>query len=273
MSKRARSTRGHSSSSQGVSIEEKFKGSGYSRVVCTKCTTMLLLDATFTPGTSSIGISSPTKVLLKPSSSPSTKTLSPAPNGYDPNHLGVRFRSGGGKKDISILKLGWRISLYSKRQSRESATLSRSFTALAIRDPRVKLANRCIATTNAGRKESTHRVTEIDLFYLYCIYSDEVVCNIPYWLAKYMVGMREKSLIWCFWPTTREAVEEDEEDDEGDEATGGDAGHEGARGFADMYRNMSQGDWQVRQARWMDQQDEQWGKLNNWMGQQDERTH
>ncbi|GJU02149.1 hypothetical protein Tco_1112487 [Tanacetum coccineum] len=43
---------------------------------------------------------------------------------------------------------------------------------------------------------------------------------------------------------------------------GGDVGHERAGGSADMYCNMSQGDWQVRQARWMDQQDEQWGRLN-----------
>ncbi|GKD43636.1 hypothetical protein Tco_1268281 [Tanacetum coccineum] len=36
---------------------------------------------------------------------------------------------------------------------------------------------------------------------------------------------------------------------------------------------MSQGDWQVRQARWMDQQDERWGRIDAWMGQQDERAH
>ncbi|GKD78482.1 hypothetical protein Tco_1341103, partial [Tanacetum coccineum] len=166
----------------------------------------------------------------------------------------------------------------------------------AIRDPRVKLAHHCIATTIAGRKESTHRVIEIDLFYLYCIYPEEVVCNIPYWLAKYMIGMWEKSLI-CggmfvtrieqsfrlitnemigalnvepspyvfkknalismgvvmeshngeyFWPAARDVIEED---DEGYEAVGGDVGHEGVGGSADMYRNMSQSDWQVRQAR------------------------
>nr|GFA12802.1 hypothetical protein [Tanacetum cinerariifolium]GFA12811.1 hypothetical protein [Tanacetum cinerariifolium] len=53
----------------------------YLRVVCTKYATMLVLDATFTLGTSLIGISLPAKVLLKPSSSLSTKTLSLAPNG------------------------------------------------------------------------------------------------------------------------------------------------------------------------------------------------
>ncbi|GJY47594.1 hypothetical protein Tco_0436657 [Tanacetum coccineum] len=223
---------------------------------------------TFTPGTSWTRISSPAKVLLKPSSSPLTKTLSLAPNGYDHNHVGVRFRLGGEQKEISFLELGWRIGLYSERQSRESATLS-------------------------GLRKG-------------------FVCNIPYWLAKYMVGIREKSLIcegmfvtWiaqsygllnkemmgalsvepsphvfkkkslismrvimelhnggCFWPTTLETVEEDEEDDKGDEAAGGDACHEGAGGSADMYCNMSQGDWQVRQAHWMDQQDEQWGRIN-----------
>ncbi|GJZ68677.1 hypothetical protein Tco_0631917 [Tanacetum coccineum] len=176
---------------------------------------MLLLGFEFTPRTSSIRISSPAKVLLKPSSSPSTKTISPAPNGYDPNHLGVRFRLGGEQNEISLLELGWRIGLYSERKSRESVTLSGLRKGLgfwptirddgfnvgntkvaAIRDPRVKLAHRCIATTIAGKKESTHRVIEIDLFYLYCIYSDEVICNIPYCFAKYMVRMREKSLIY-----------------------------------------------------------------------------
>ncbi|GJX81455.1 hypothetical protein Tco_0330936 [Tanacetum coccineum] len=204
-------------------LRKKFECLGYSRVVCTKCAMMLLLGAAFTPGTSSIRNSSPAKVLLKPSLSLSTKTLSPTPNEYDPNHLGVRFRLRGEQKEISLLELGWRIGLYSERQSRESATLSglrKGVTVKAnhlllgfwptigddgfnvgntkvasIRYPRVKLAPCCIATTIAGRKESSHRVTEIDLFHLYCIYSDEVICNIPYWLAKYMVGMREKSLI------------------------------------------------------------------------------
>ncbi|GKD16932.1 hypothetical protein Tco_1206090 [Tanacetum coccineum] len=62
-------------------LRKKFKCSGYSRVVCTKYAMMLLLDAAFTPRTSSIEISSPAKVLLKPSLSPSRKTLSLTPNG------------------------------------------------------------------------------------------------------------------------------------------------------------------------------------------------
>ncbi|GJR98402.1 hypothetical protein Tco_0270576 [Tanacetum coccineum] len=69
----------------------------------------------------------------------------------------------------------------------------------------------------------------------------------------------------CFWHAAREVMEED---NKGDEAVGGDVGHEGAGGSTDMYRNMSQGDWQVHQVRWMDQQDEQWGRLNTWIGQQ-----
>ncbi|GKD62385.1 hypothetical protein Tco_1299894, partial [Tanacetum coccineum] len=122
---------------------------------------------------------------------------------YDPNHLGVRFRLEGKQKEISLLELGWRIGLYSERQSRESAPLSGlrmrvivkanhlllgfwptigddgfnvgNTKVASIRDPRVKLGHRCIVTTIAGRKENTIRVTEIDLFYLYCIYFDEVV--------------------------------------------------------------------------------------------------
>ncbi|GKA43316.1 hypothetical protein Tco_0736040, partial [Tanacetum coccineum] len=55
-----------------------------------------------------------------------------------------------------------------------------------VRDPRVRLAHRCIATTISGRKESTHRITAIDLFFLRCIYAKGVTCNIPYWLARYL---------------------------------------------------------------------------------------
>ncbi|GKE28435.1 hypothetical protein Tco_1443819 [Tanacetum coccineum] len=133
----------------------------------------------------------------------------------------------------------------------------------SIKDPKVKLAHRCIATTIAGRKESTHKVTEIDLFYLCCIYNQGVICNIPYWLDNVEPPphvFKKKSLIAmgvvmelhnevCFWPTTREVEEEDDEDNEADEAAKGEAGNEGAGGPADMYRNMSQGDWQVQQAR------------------------
>ncbi|GKE96870.1 hypothetical protein Tco_1581725, partial [Tanacetum coccineum] len=41
--------------------------------------------------------------------------------------------------------------------------------------------------------------------------------------------------------------EEDEGDDEGNEVAGGYAGHKGVGGSADIYCNMIQGDWQVRQ--------------------------
>ncbi|GKE74030.1 hypothetical protein Tco_1536071 [Tanacetum coccineum] len=125
----------------------------------------------------------------------------------------------------------------------------------SIRDPRVKLTHHCIATTIAGRKETTHRVIKIDPYYLYYIYTPEVACNIPYWLSKYLKVVRDKNLILCRDAAIEE--EEDKDDDEGDEAAGGGAGHEEAGGSTVMYRNMSQGDWQVRQARWMDQQDEQ----------------
>nr|GFA07150.1 hypothetical protein [Tanacetum cinerariifolium] len=63
-------------------------------------------------------------------------------------------------------------------------------------------------------------------------------------------------------PQNHHVDEEDEEDDEANEAAGGDADNERARGFVDMYRKMSQGDWHFRQARWMDQQDEHWGRFN-----------
>ncbi|GJZ40765.1 hypothetical protein Tco_0587651, partial [Tanacetum coccineum] len=206
-----------------------------------------------------------------------------SPCRYEPLHKGVTFRLGGVEREMSLLELGWRVGLYSKGESRDVATLSGlreaetvNYTRLthlfwpsigdgrynvgntkakSIRNPRIKLAHRCITMTIMGRKETTSRVIEIDLFYLYCIFREEVVCNIPYWLAKYLKS--ENSLVKmgiimklhegeCCWPATREVVEEGEGDDEeGD----GDGGKEEVEGSADIYRNMSQGDWQVHQAR------------------------
>ncbi|GJY53938.1 ribonuclease H-like domain-containing protein [Tanacetum coccineum] len=101
----------------------------------------------------------------------------------------------------------FRIGLYSEDQSREDNTLSklrRAETVMAnhllmefwpsiedgnfvvektsvsaVRDPRVKLAHRCIATTILGRKDSTQRITEIDLFYLYYIYAPGLFATSP----------------------------------------------------------------------------------------------
>ncbi|GKB84576.1 hypothetical protein Tco_0956848 [Tanacetum coccineum] len=165
----------------------------------------------------------------------------------------------------------------------------------SIRDPRVKLAHHCIATTITGRKETTHRVTEIDLYYLYCIYTPKGCWSLRLLgRLELLTGelrdalsieppphvFKKKSLIAmgvimelqnriCVWPAPKAVKEEEEAEEEAE----GDEGHDGAGGSTSMHRNISQGDWQVRQARWMDQQDEQWGRLNTWMGQQDEQAH
>ncbi|GJZ40693.1 retrovirus-related pol polyprotein from transposon TNT 1-94 [Tanacetum coccineum] len=78
---------------------------------------------------------------------------------------------------------------------------------------------------------------------------------------------RDPSLTARLHTELMEEVDGDYE--EGDE----EGGNEGVGGSADIYRNMSQGDWQVRQARWIDQHDAHWGRINAWMGKQDERAH
>ncbi|GJU60982.1 hypothetical protein Tco_1238748 [Tanacetum coccineum] len=104
--------------------KKRFEGSRYSKMAYTKCAMILLQDAPFTSRTSLIGNSSLAKVLINLSSSPSTTTLSPAPNGNDPKHSGVRFRLGSEQKEHFLLELGWIVSLYTKRKSRENVTLN-----------------------------------------------------------------------------------------------------------------------------------------------------
>ncbi|GKB97514.1 hypothetical protein Tco_0983651 [Tanacetum coccineum] len=297
MSKRARSTRGQSSTSQEVSLEEKIRRFGVFKNGVHQMHHDALTRHPIHPGdvidweflASQVPIEKLVcEILLL--------------------HLSL----------VPLLVVGRRLAL-SQRKSRENVTLnglSRAETVKAshllrefwpsigdggfyvgntkvasIRYPRVKLAHRCIATIISGRQESTNRVTEIDLYYLYCIYTQGVIFNILYWLAKYLRSVREKNLICGGMLVTRiarsfrlltnemmdalsvEPLPHVKEDDEAEEAVKGEAGNEGAGGSADMYRNMSQGDWQVRQARWMDQQDEHWGRLNTWIGQQEERAN
>ncbi|GKA07596.1 hypothetical protein Tco_0686820 [Tanacetum coccineum] len=100
-------------------------------------------------------------------------------------HKGVTFRLGGVEREMSLLELGWRVSLYFKRESRDVATLSglrgtetvnsTSLTHLvwpsigdgrfnvgntkakSIRNPRIELSDRCITMTIMGRKKTTNR--------------------------------------------------------------------------------------------------------------------
>nr|GEX18672.1 hypothetical protein [Tanacetum cinerariifolium] len=92
-----------------------------------------------------------------------------------------------------------------------------STSVIKIRDPKVRLAHRCISTTILGRKESTQWITAIDMFYLYCIYAEGVVCHIPYWLARYLRramdmnvlcgGMSVTKIAWSFGLLSREMVD------------------------------------------------------------------
>ncbi|GJT89328.1 hypothetical protein Tco_1071045 [Tanacetum coccineum] len=218
MSKRARNTRGQASSSREKTMEEKVHKSF-----------------------------SPTKVFLSRSSTPSTPIPSPDHNGYEPLHKGVTFMLRGVERGMSLLELGWRVGLYSERESKDAATLSLIWGTQkqkSFRDPRIKLADRCITMTITGRKETTNRVTEIDLFYLYCILKEGVVCNIPYWLTKYLKGIKDKSVIFRGIFVTKiarsfglltEEMRNKGDDEEGD----GEGGNEGAGGSTDIYHNMS----------------------------------
>ncbi|GJR42983.1 hypothetical protein Tco_1311086 [Tanacetum coccineum] len=151
-----------------------------------------------------IGSFSPTKVLLSHSSTPST----PIPS---PDHNGLTFSKSTSPSSASLFANSLpRLSLMPLFVELASTHLTHLFwpsigddrfnvgntKAKSIRDPRIKLAHRCITMTITGRKETTNRVTEIDLFYLYCMFGEGVVCNIPYWLSKYLKGVKDKSVIF-----------------------------------------------------------------------------
>ncbi|GKE08362.1 hypothetical protein Tco_1411913 [Tanacetum coccineum] len=77
----------------------------------------------------------------------------------------------------------------------------------------------------------------------------------------------------CVWLRVMAVEEEDEEGiNKEDEEAGGDTCRREVGGFADLYRNMSHGDWQSHQAHWMGQQDERWGRIDTWMEKQNQKS-
>ncbi|GJV61873.1 hypothetical protein Tco_1467973 [Tanacetum coccineum] len=145
-----------------------------------------------------------------------------------PQHAGIQFRLGGEQRMLSLVELGWRVGLYSKAQRGEHGAVTSLYNSVIvkaerlimeflltsvdgvfavehtvakqIRDSRIRLAHHCIATTISGCKDSTQRITVMDLFYLYCIY--EIVME--------LVGGG------CHWLATRptQPLEEDDKDEE-----------------------------------------------------------
>ncbi|GKA51995.1 zinc finger, CCHC-type containing protein [Tanacetum coccineum] len=133
---------------------------------------------------------------------------------YEPLHKGVTFRLGEVENEMSLLELGWRVGLYFERESRDVVTL--------------------ISLRRAETVNSTH------LTHLFWPSIRDDMFNVKKSLVKMEVIM-ELHEGECCWPITRGVVEEDKGDDEeGD----GEGGNEGAGGSADIYRNMSTGDWQ-----------------------------
>nr|GEV07373.1 hypothetical protein [Tanacetum cinerariifolium] len=190
----------------------------------------------------------------------------------NPNFKGVSFRMGGEYRTMSLLDLGWRVGLYYDGDSlddhtrlsmqhaltvktendwrrfwpniRDEVFVVGSTSITKIKDLKVRLAHHCILITILGHKESAQRIIAIDMFYLYCIYVEGVICHIPYWLALNLMRARDMNVLCGGMFMTRIAWlfrEYDEIEEE-------------AEDHVEAYRDMSQRDYKGRQERWMDQQ-------------------
>ncbi|GJZ43060.1 zinc finger, CCHC-type containing protein [Tanacetum coccineum] len=215
---------------------------------------------------------------------------------YDPDFEGISFRLGGEPRKMSLLEFGWRVGLYSEEQSRVKLAHRCIATTISGRkESTQRIASLdlfflyCIygegVTCNIPYWLARYleKVKEKDL--LVCGMFVTKIAKSFRLLTNLMVDalsveprahvFKKKFLIamgivmdlgggTCCWTATRQV----REDDEVEEATNEEAG-----GSTEVYRNMSRGDWQVRQARWMDQHDERWGQLNTWMGRPEEQAN
>ncbi|GKA30622.1 hypothetical protein Tco_0716927 [Tanacetum coccineum] len=75
----------------------------------------------------------------------------------NPRVAGIQFRLGGGQRSFSLVEFGWRVGLYSKTEGDEIGT------ELALRNAMM------------ARRDSTQRITLMDLFFMFSIYSERVL--------------------------------------------------------------------------------------------------
>ena len=120
-----------------------------------------------------------------------------------------------------MMEFGWRLGLYEQHEATQGEFMQQlqhgetarseldciqfwpnigvgAYTpttgAAQIRDPRVRLTHRCLTYSLTERASSQHRVNSMDLFYLYCIHTPGIHCNIPFWVAftlKHCAGSGE----------------------------------------------------------------------------------
>ncbi|GKB61542.1 hypothetical protein Tco_0917728 [Tanacetum coccineum] len=191
---------------------------------------------------------------------------------------GLKEKIGGEQREMSLLEFGWRISLYIEQHSRDRATLSGLSRAETVKAnlmllefwPNIGDKGFNVGNTKVKSIRDPESVGDKNLIYgrmlitriarLFKVLTGEMMNALSVEPPPYV--FKKKSLIamgvimelhdgGCCWPATREVMVkvEDKGDDEGDEAAGEYVGHEGVGGSADIYHNMSQGDWQVSQAR------------------------
>ncbi|GJU76937.1 hypothetical protein Tco_1274007 [Tanacetum coccineum] len=205
---------------------------------------------------------------------------------YDPLHKGVTFRLRGVEREMPLLEFGWRVSLYSERESRDVATLSSLRNAETVNA--TYFTHMFWPTIGDGGKPP---IVSLKLTYSISIasFGEGVVCNIPYWLAKYLKSMKDKSVIfsgmfvtrisWSFGLLTNELLSVLNREPPPHVYRKTSLIKMGLSWNSTRVRVVSRllkrlrGRVEVYQARWMDQQDEHWGRIDTWMGQYDERAH
>ncbi|GJS78196.1 hypothetical protein Tco_0728077 [Tanacetum coccineum] len=93
---------------------------------------------------------------------------------YDPEHLGISSRLGGESRKFSLFQFSSRVRLYYEDRSRENSTRSSLRRAVIV------------------------KVEHLLMEFWPTIRDEEfvgVICNVPYWLARCLKGIRDRDLI------------------------------------------------------------------------------
>ncbi|GJY65176.1 hypothetical protein Tco_0466636 [Tanacetum coccineum] len=104
--------------------------------------------------------------------------------------LGIQFRLGEEQRSLLLVEFGWRVGLYYENEGGEIDMGISLQNALTVREE-----HRLLEFWRPLGMGFTQRITLTNLFFLYRIHKEGAVCNIPFWLARYLSGVRDGGVV------------------------------------------------------------------------------
>nr|GEU83532.1 hypothetical protein [Tanacetum cinerariifolium] len=184
----------------------------------------------------------------------------------------VSFRLGGKTRTMSLLEFRWRVSLYDEEVASHEDTVRTLRSDVTVRreedwrpfwptignDRFIVRSTIVSSIRDLGVRSLPKKVSTMNVL---CggMFVTKIARSVGLLGGEMIEALSVEPGSWVFPKKVGDNSDDEEDGEVGD--------HEGA------YRDMRRGAWQERQRHWMEQQDERWEHIENWMTRQDQQAN